>query len=78
MLDPTLLLTKEEWNKEIKECPKEKEKYILAYVVEDNEEYRKIVNYLSEKTGLKVIHFEKKDNYKNVLKMLIQRDQWNL
>ncbi len=68
VLDPTLLLTKEEWNKEIKECPKEKEKYILAYVVEDNEEYRKIVNYLSEKTGLKVIHFEKKDNYKNVLK----------
>lgn len=68
VLDPTLLLTKKEWNKEIKDCKKENEKYILAYVVEDNAEYRKIVNYLSEKTGLKVIHFEKRNRYKKILR----------
>ena len=69
VLDPTLLLTKEEWNQKILNIPAEKEKYILAYVVETDEEYYKIVNYLSEKTGLKVIHFEKRGNkYKNVLR----------
>ena len=68
VLDPVLLLTKEEWKQEIKSYTKEKEKYILAYVVEENEEHKKIVNYLSNKTGLKVIHFEKIDNYNNVIK----------
>ena len=68
VLDPTLLLTQEEWKQEIKDYKKEEEKYILAYVVKEDEEYRKIVNYLSEKTGLKVVHFEKDDNYENILK----------
>lgn len=68
VLDPTLLLTENEWNEKIQDCKREKENYILAYVVEEDEEYTKIVNYLSEKTGLKVIHFEKRDKYKNVLR----------
>lgn len=69
VLDPTLLRKKEEWMQDIKHCKQEKEKYILAYVVEFDEEYYKIVNYLSEKTGLKVICFDKKTNkYKNVLR----------
>lgn len=70
VLDPTLLLTKEEWDEEIGNKENQVgEKYILAYVVEDNEEYYKIVNDLSRKTGLKVVHFGKRDNkYQNVLK----------
>ena len=69
VLDPTLLLSKKEWNEELKEMEKPKEKYILAYTVSMNKEYIKIVNYFSEKTGLKVIHFgEIKNMYKNVLK----------
>lgn len=68
VLDPTLLLTCEQWNNEIKDYNNKQQKYILAYVVEDNEEYRKIVDYISEKTGLKVIHFEKNGYYKNILK----------
>lgn len=68
VLDPTLLLNREEWNEEIKECSECKEKYILAYVVEPDQEYKKIVNYLSEKTRLKVIHFEKRNKYNNVLR----------
>lgn len=69
VLDPTLLLTKDEWNSELKNCSRCEEKYILAYVVAPDEEYIKIVNDLSEKTGLPVIHFGLKNpGYKNVLK----------
>jgi len=70
VLDPTLLLTKEEWNKEINELKNGiKEKYILAYVIENNEEYYKIVNELSRRTGLKVVHFEKNNKkYENSLR----------
>ncbi len=65
VLDPTLLLTKEEWNQKTKNMKQEKEKYILAYdLVEENEDYRRIVETLSEKTGLKVIHFEKRNRFK--------------
>lgn len=69
VLDPTLLIEKEDWDKEIENIPSEKEKYILAYVIEPDEEYFKIVNDLSIKTGLKVIHFGiKNKGYKYVLK----------
>lgn len=62
-LDPTLLLEKERWEELCNESEQkqEKEKYILAYVLTDDPEYYKIVNYLSQKTGLKVIHFKRKD-----------------
>ena len=69
VLDPTLLRTKEEWDNELKDIKKENEKYILAYVVEADDEYVKIVNDLSKKTGLKVLHFgEKNPGYINVYK----------
>ena len=71
VLDPTLLLTKEDWIKEVKNCININEKYILAYVITPDEEYLKIVNLLSEKTGLKVVHFGKRNpGYKNVLKTM--------
>lgn len=69
VLDPTMLLTKNEWNKKLENLQTENEKYILAYVVKADEEYIKIVNDLSERTGLKIIHFEKDNHgYNNVLK----------
>lgn len=69
VLDPTLLLTQNDWNQEIQSMQAIKEKYILAYVVEPDDEYIKIVNDLSEKTGFKIIHFGKRNTgYKNVLK----------
>ena len=58
VLDPTLLYDKKYWNKKIENIKKEKEKYILAYQIDSNPEYNKIVNYLSKKTGYKVIYFE--------------------
>lgn len=69
VLDPTLLLNKEKWENEIENLDIEKEKYILAYVVEDDDEFFKITNELSEKTGLKIVHFGLKNKgYNNVLR----------
>lgn len=70
VLDPTLLLSQDDWNKEIKNCTNNiNEKYILAYMVEQDKEYVKIVNELSKRTGLKVVHFGKRNpGYINVLK----------
>ena len=68
VLDPTLLLSDDEWDKKLDINNKIREKYILAYVVETSEEYKKILNYLSKKTGLRIIHFGKEKAYDNVLK----------
>lgn len=70
VLDPTLLLTKSEWENFSSNSKfiDNKTKYILAYIVEKNPEQIKIVNQISHKTGLKVIHFEKMNRYKNSLK----------
>ena len=73
VLDPTLLLTREKWEEIIKNTFNYEslinKKYILAYVVEPDEEYIKIVNDLSRKTGLPIIHFDLKNpGYYNILK----------
>ena len=77
VLDPTLLIDKQDWEDEIKNSSKEKEEYILAYTVGADEEYYKIINELSEKTNLKVIHFETRNkNIKNVLKNAYTSDSF--
>lgn len=63
VLDPTLLLDKKEWDSKLISNNGIGEKYILAYVVEHNEEYINIVNYLSKLTGYKVVYFEKRNKY---------------
>lgn len=69
VLDPTLLLKKEEWENETKSMKSLKGKYILAYVVAKDEEYYKILNELSSRTRLKIVHFSKNNiGYNNVLK----------
>lgn len=69
VLDPTLLMSREEWNSEIISINKCNQKYIVAYVVEPDTEYIKIVNELSRKTNLPVVYFEAKNSgYTNVLK----------
>lgn len=68
VLDPTLLLDRKFWINKLDKFDKENEKYIFVYAVADNDEYRKIANYLSKETGLKIIHFEKRNNFENILK----------
>lgn len=66
VLDPTLLVSGGEWESYFNLKNNINEKYILAYRVENNEEYVKIVNELSRKTNLKVINFEKRDRHSYV------------
>ena len=73
VLDPVLLLTKETWNKKITKF-KEKQKYIFAYVVAPDEEYIKIVNELSDRLKLCVIHSGLKNpGYKNVIGSIYEK-----
>ncbi len=66
VLDPTLLLEKTEWENMIGEVKtQENKKYILAYMVEKNQEFNNIVQNLEEKTGYPIFHFEKKNCWKN-------------
>ena len=69
VLDPTLLLKKEEWLEKINDETKERKKYILAYYVSPDDDFFKITNSLSNKSNLKVINFAQKNKgFKNVLK----------
>ena len=66
VLDPTLLLTREEWGNLLEGIKvQNNKKYILAYMVEENQEFRKIAKNLEEKTGYPIFHFEKKNFWKN-------------
>lgn len=69
VLDPTMLLTAEEWTDlSIKYKKDFNEKYIVAYTMDENIEYIKIANYLSKITGYKIIYFDMKNlGFKNIL-----------
>lgn len=67
-LDPVLLRRKEEWEDEIAGVGGKREKYILAYRIGENTEYWEVVNALSKKSGLKIIHFEIRNKYSNTLR----------
>lgn len=62
VLDPTLLLDKEEWIKVVSKKRIIKNKYIFAYSVGNaNENYYNTINIISEKTKLPVVFFDKYD-----------------
>lgn len=61
--DPTLLLTKEEWEKEASKEKIYNEKYILCYFLGSNIEHRKFAERLKEKTGLKIVSLNHADEY---------------
>lgn len=61
--DPTLLLTKEEWEKEASKERKYNEKYVLCYFLGSNIEHRKFAERLKEKTGLKIVSLNHADEY---------------
>ena len=61
--DPTILLTKEEWNEIV---PKKRiipEKYILCYFLGNSIEYRKFAERLKEKTGYIIVSLNHADEY---------------
>lgn len=62
--DPTLLLSREEWEAEISDSPiNETEPYIFCYFLGNNQNARKAANKLKAKTGLKIITIRHMDEY---------------
>lgn len=62
--DPTLLLSREEWHKEISDArPNDKEPYIFCYFLGANQTSRQAVNELKQKTGYKIITIRHMDEY---------------
>ena len=61
--DPTLLLTKDEWDKITIKARIIEEKYILCYFLGKNKEHRKFAERLKEKTGLKIVSLNHADEY---------------
>lgn len=69
VLDPTLLLTKNEWDQLIIDIPPKKEKYIFVYGIGKQKKLYNLVNYLSTTTGIKIVPFNKTNGkYKNIYK----------
>ena len=61
--DPTILLTKEEWDTVAVKQRLINEKYILCYFLGKNIEHRKFVERLKEKTGYKIVSINHADEY---------------
>lgn len=62
--DPTMLLTREEWQQEIVESDiQEKEPYIFCYFLGTNQEAREAVNNLKDQTGYKVVTIRHMDEF---------------
>lgn len=61
--DPTILLTKEEWDEVTTKDRIIKDKYILCYFLGNNIEHRKFVERLKEKTGYKIVSLNHGDEY---------------
>ena len=55
VLDPTLLLTRNEWDKLLKENKIIQEKYIFCYFLSNNIQLKKWAQELKEKTGIKLV-----------------------
>lgn len=61
--DPTILLTKEEWEQEAVQERIIPDKYILCYFLGSNIEHRKFAEKLKEKTGYKIVSLNHADEY---------------
>lgn len=61
--DPTILLTREEWDKVAIEERIIKDKYILCYFLGNNIEHRKFAERLRERTGYKIVSLNHADEY---------------
>ena len=61
--DPTILLTKEEWEQEAVQERIISDKYILCYFLGNNIEHRKFAEKLRDKTGYKIVSLNHADEY---------------
>ena len=61
--DPTILLTRKQWDEVAVKDRIVKEKYILCYFLGNNIEHRKFAERLKEKTGYKIVSLNHADEY---------------
>ncbi len=61
--DPTILLTKDEWEEVATKERIVKDKYILCYFLGNNIEHRKFAERLRKKTGYKIVSLNHADEY---------------
>ncbi len=61
--DPTILLTKEEWDTIVPKKRIIKDKYILCYFLGNNIEHRKFAERLRDKTGYQIVSLNHADEY---------------
>lgn len=61
--DPTILLTKDEWEEVCAKGRIIKDKYILCYFLGSNIKHRKFAERLKEKTGYKIVSLNHADEY---------------
>lgn len=54
VLDPVFLLSRSQWEKQIKSIPKSNEKYIFVYCAEENKQLVRYAKKLASKKGLKI------------------------
>ena len=59
VLDPTLLLTKEDWQKYASPYPNKPKKYILTYSLMPKKKVNKYIKKLQKETGLEVVNLNK-------------------
>lgn len=65
--DPTLLLTREEWEQEIADArPNEASPYIFCYLLSENKDARIQALSLSRKTGLRIITIRHMEQYRSI------------
>lgn len=75
VLDPTLLLNGEKWHKYVGNKLKYNDKFIFVYSPNNINEYKDVVNYISEKLSMGIINFSKKNiGFKNVIKNMYCSD----
>lgn len=60
VLDPTLLLNKEEWSEVIETPINTEKKYVVIYVLHESDTLIKIAHYLQEKLGYEIIKLTKR------------------
>jgi len=60
VLDPTLLLNKQEWSSVIKTPIKRKQKYVIIYMLHESETLLKIAHYLQDQLNLEIIMLTKR------------------
>lgn len=63
VVDPTMLLTKEEWNEIVPSTRIVEERYIFCYFLGNNPEHREFARRIKEQLGLNIVALQHMDEY---------------